>query len=120
MILADHCVFGTTIRLLRSRGFAITQLRELIRPNIPDHQVLQFATQGDFLLLTNDKGFGSILTYPPEEHQGIVLLRIDAETESDVHRVLLRLLEERTREELRHRLVVVDRRKYRIMPKGNG
>jgi predicted nuclease of predicted toxin-antitoxin system len=117
MILADHCVFSSTICLVRSRGFAITELRELIRPNVPDLRVLQLAIQHDLVLLTNDKGFGNIMSYPPEEHEGIVLLRITAATESDVHLVLLRLLQERTRDELRHRLAVVDRRKYRIIPR---
>jgi predicted nuclease of predicted toxin-antitoxin system len=116
MILADHCVYATTIRLLRSRGHAVTQLRELIQPSTPDEQVLQLAVQRDLVLLTNDKGFGDITAYPPQEHQGVILLKITAETEPEVHHVLLRLLQERTREELRHRLVVVDRRKYRVRP----
>ena len=29
MILADHCVFGSTIRLLRAAGYAVTPLKEL-------------------------------------------------------------------------------------------
>jgi len=58
MILADHCVYATTIRLLRSRGHAVMPLRELIQPSTPDERVLQVAVQRDLVLLTNDKGFG--------------------------------------------------------------
>ena len=114
MILADHCVFSTTIRLLQREGYATTRLQELIEPSASDQKVLRLAIQKDLVLLTNDKGFGNIRIYPPAEHQGVILLRIGADTESQVHRVLLQLLRERGRDDFRQRLAVVDHSKYRM------
>ncbi len=114
MILADHCVFATTIRVLQEQSYTTTMLKEITRPNVPDAEVLRLALERDLVLLTNDKGFGDIRAYPPSRHEGIIVLRIEAETETQVHEVLLRLLTERSREELRHKLVVVDHAKYRV------
>ncbi len=114
MILADHCVFATTIRFLRSSGFQVSRLSELAEPDTPDPEVLKLAVDRDWILLTNDGDFGNILLYPPSQHAGIIVLKILADTEPLVHLVLLRLLGDQGREGLRHRLAVVDRRKYRI------
>ena len=114
MILADHCVFAATIRLLQSAGYSVTRLKELTNPDATDEEVLKLAIQQDLVLLTNDKDFGNTLLYPPAQHEGIILLKITADTESQVHRVLLRVLRDRSREGLRKKLAVVDRNKYRL------
>lgn len=114
MILADQCVYGRTIQLLREKGFDVITLREVGSITLPDSQVLQLAVKADRILLTNDRGFGNILTYPPETHRGIIVLKISAETESAVHRVLLTLLEIHDREFLQQQMCVVDGHKYRF------
>ncbi|MBI3695727.1 MAG: DUF5615 family PIN-like protein [Acidobacteria bacterium] len=114
MILADHCVFASTVRLLQDAGYSVTRLKELTSPDVPDREVLELAARWDLVLLTNDADFGNILMYPPAQHEGIILLKIRAELETQVHSVLLRLLAQRSRDGLRHRLALVDRAKYRI------
>ncbi len=114
MILADHCVFSSTIRFLQAAGYGVRRLKELANTDARDPEVLNLARQHDLLLLTNDGDFGNVLLYPPAGHNGVIVLKIHAAVEQSVHRVLLRLLQERDREELRHTLAVVDSRKYRI------
>ena len=114
MILADHCVFETTVRVLKTAGHVVTRLAELTNRDAPDDEVLRLAVHHDLILLTNDKDFGNITLYPPAQHVGVILLKIAADTEVQVHGVLLRMLADRGREGLRRRLAVVDHRKYRI------
>jgi predicted nuclease of predicted toxin-antitoxin system len=114
MILADHCVYEATVRIVRAAGYPIQPLRAIGAIDSSDPEVLSLAVEKDWILLTNDVDFGDILRYPPQTHCGVILLRIRPQFEDEVHAVLLRVLAECERESLRRRLVVVDRRKYRI------
>ena len=89
-------------------------LKEIARSDTPDDDVLRLAVERSVVLLTNDKDFADILRYPPATHFGIVVLRITALTEAEVHQVLLRLLADQTPESLKATLAVVSRRKYRL------
>ncbi|MBI3473355.1 MAG: DUF5615 family PIN-like protein, partial [Candidatus Solibacter usitatus] len=53
MILADHCVYGTTIRLLRGAGVEVACLKDIARQDTPDVEVLRLAVERSMVLLTN-------------------------------------------------------------------
>ena len=76
MILADHCVYGVTIGLLKRSGYDVVSLRELTDPSASDPEVLRLAIARDLVLLTNDIGFGNVLLYPPREHSGMIVLKM--------------------------------------------
>ena len=80
MILADHCVYGATIGLLKRSGFEVLSLEELTDPSASDPEVLRLAIARDLVLLTNDIGFGNVLLYPPAEHCGMIVLKMRAGT----------------------------------------
>jgi len=107
-------VYATTVRLLRGSGYDVVCLKEIARPDTPDDDVLRLAVERSMVLLTNDKDFADILRYPPATHTGIVVLRIRAVTEAEVHQVLLRLLGNHTLVSLKATLAVVSSRKYRL------
>lgn len=114
MILADHCVYFSTIRLLRGHGYQVTTRRDVGPIDAADPEVLRHAIERDLILLTNDKGFGNILAYPPASHHGIIVLKIAAATDEQVHRVLLTLLTAHDRDSLRGCITMVDGYKYRL------
>ena len=89
-------------------------LKDIARQDTPDAEVLRLAGERSMVLLTNDKDFGDVLRYPPSRHTGIVVLRITAATEPEVHKVLLQLLADHTVESLQATLAVVSRGKYRL------
>jgi len=70
--LADHCVYGKTIRLLREQGHDVLILKELGKETSLDEIVLELAQKESAVLITCDREFGSILLYPPERYNGIV------------------------------------------------
>ena len=61
-IVADHCVYGKTVKILRAQGHEVLTLKELGRADADDPEVLALAQSLDAVLVTNDKGFGNILT----------------------------------------------------------
>lgn len=113
-ILADHCVYGKTIRILREAGHEVTPLKQIIPPYSDDPDVIALATTLDAILLSNDKDFADIILYPPANFQGIVVLRITPQSEDLVHNTLLNMLLKKDRERLRGSLVVIRGNKIRI------
>ena len=57
-----------------------------------DAAVLRAATTEDRLLITLDRGFGDLRTYPPGSHAGILVLRLDDHSLPGVKVALDRLL----------------------------
>jgi predicted nuclease of predicted toxin-antitoxin system len=96
-VLADHCVYGKTVRLLRAHGCEVVTLHQLGQADASDGEVLALAQSLDAVLITNDKGFGNILVYPPARHEGVIVLRMKAAHQERVHRNMLGLLRLRSR-----------------------
>jgi len=114
LILADHCVFGKTIRILKEKGFDIKTLKELREQEAEDDKVIRLAQSFDAVFLTNDLDFGSIIDYPPDKYGGIIVLRIDAINEDYVNANLLQFLEKHDRDYFRGKLVVVSKKTCRV------
>ncbi|MBI5215454.1 MAG: DUF5615 family PIN-like protein [Ignavibacteriae bacterium] len=113
-ILADHCVYGKTVRLLKDAGHRVVWLKEIADPASPDDIVLSLASSSNSVLVSNDKDFADIVKYPPKEHLGIIVLRITPENEDNVHSSLLAFLEKKTIQEIQGTLVVIRGDKVRI------
>ena len=100
-ILADHCVYGETVRILREAGHEITPLKQLIPPSYDDPDVISLATSLDAILLSNDKDFADIIKYPPTNFVGVIVLRITPRNENLVHNTLSKTLQKKDRDSLR-------------------
>jgi len=58
----------------------------------PDPSVARAATNADRLIVTLDRGFGDIQSYPPGSHSGIVVLRVDDHSASAIVAALTALV----------------------------
>lgn len=112
--LVDHCVSQRTTDFLRGLGHEPTTLKSLGLAELEDSSVLQLSIQRDEVLLTEDKGFGNILDYPPRLHQGILLLSIRTRNRKGLHDLLKQFLSGANRDGLRQKLIVIDDRMIRI------
>jgi predicted nuclease of predicted toxin-antitoxin system len=87
-------------------------MREL-SPRLPDEQILELAVQTDRLVVTNDKGFGTMAFRDRAAHCGIILLRLpDARAKTKLaamERVFAHLPDE-----LSSAIVVVTERAIRV------
>jgi len=64
------------LKLLREAGYDAMSAREQQLCGLPDSQVINVCSLEKRCLITLDTDFADTLTYPPEKHTGIVLLRL--------------------------------------------
>ena len=76
-LYADENIDRLLVELLRERGHTVTSAVER-GPGLEDETVLKTAFQGDAILLTEDKGFGELVTVRGQPCKGVVLLRLNA------------------------------------------
>lgn len=112
--LLDQCVMGKTKMLLKERGFSIITLKELGKSSVSNSEVVHIAKTHKAILLTHDIDFSDIRLYPPETHNGIIILKTSPQTEDKVHSLLLKALEEVKPSVLSQSLIIIDRNKYRL------
>jgi predicted nuclease of predicted toxin-antitoxin system len=113
MILLDHCVPQRYLDSLRDWGYQADLSVSYIPENAPDGAVIALATQLDAVLLTTDLDFSNITNYPPQQYQGIILLR-DKFRDVIANGTLKTVLTDLYRDKLRHTLIVISRGRYRI------
>jgi predicted nuclease of predicted toxin-antitoxin system len=113
VFLADECTFTQTVRLIRDHGCEVVRVQDVDLSGVPDAEVFQAAQERNAVLVTTDRGFGDIRTYPPSSHHGIIVLKVspDPEQVRAVHRTLRQLLD--TEELFSGTLFIVDEQKYR-------
>jgi predicted nuclease of predicted toxin-antitoxin system len=66
--------------LFAQRGYEATTVVEQGWQGLPDEQLWPQVQREGRLLVTADKGFADLRTYPPGSHSGILLLRLDDES----------------------------------------
>lgn len=76
-IKVDEDLPTQVIRILRARGHDAAGVVEQGMGGWKDLELWQAVQTERRFLVTADKGFGDIRAYPPETHQGVLLLRPD-------------------------------------------
>ena len=112
-ILADHCVYGKTIRLLKFAEHEVIRLKDIASIYSEDETVAALAFSLNAVLLSNDKDFADIVKYPPKEHRGIIVLRITPQSEELVHETLHNFLVTKTHEDIQGSLIIIRGNKIR-------
>lgn len=79
-----------------------------------DSEVIELAQKLDAVLLTVDMDFSNILTYPPQNYAGIIVIRYGSDVDAASTQTLKNVLAEMYRDKLRGCLVVINGEKYKI------
>jgi predicted nuclease of predicted toxin-antitoxin system len=90
--LVDECTGHAVALWLRKQGHVVFSVFEEAR-GMEDEEVIRKAFDEDWILVTNDKGFGEKVYRERHPHKGIVLLRLDDERASNKIETMQRLLE---------------------------
>jgi predicted nuclease of predicted toxin-antitoxin system len=114
-ILADECVYQITVDVIRSWGFSVITAQEAGLAGYKNGDVLAYAQNNTLIFLTRDKDFTDVRIYPPSDFNGIIVIKISPSNQHDVHQILHQVLSAKSLNELRAKLVVVDRKKYRVI-----
>ncbi len=112
--LSDQDVWQVTVNLLRALGHEVQRAADVGLEQASDEQLLAYAHQGRRVLVTRDKGYGSLVFLAHREHSGVILLRVAPETAEAVHGELERFLDEHGAEDLHGCFVVIEPGRHRI------
>lgn len=75
MFLANENFPKPSVELLRSKGFVVRSIQEET-PGISDAQVVQFALQENFIILTFDRDYGELIfRYGKQKQPGVIYFR---------------------------------------------
>jgi len=88
-VKVDEDLPSAVAQLLQQRGHAAARVVEQGMGGVTDSVLWQAIQEEHRFLVTGDKGFGDIRSYPPGTHAGVLVLRPD----EDGIRPLLALLE---------------------------
>ena len=110
--LVDECTGPAVARWLRQEGHEVFSVYEEAR-GITDNDIIQKAFGENWILVTNDKGFGEKVFRERHPHRGVVLLRLEDEREASKVETMQRLLRDHS-EQLPERFVVVTEMRVRF------
>lgn len=113
-ILADECLYFNTTTFLRGHGYDVLTVQEAGLSGSINGQILEFASKERRILLTRDSHFCNILKFPPKDHNGVIVIKINPTIVSGVHSVLLNFLRNYSQNQIERTLVVIDQKKFRI------
>ena len=72
--LCDHDVATDVARVLRARGYQVTELREVLPPDTPDAAVWAHAGAHGLIVITCNRADFLALAEATETHPGLILL----------------------------------------------
>ena len=90
--LVDECTGPAVANWLRRQGYSVFSVYEEAR-GMEDEDIIRKAFSEDWILITNDKGFGEKVYREGYPHKGVVLLRLDDEQANNKIETMQRLLE---------------------------
>ena len=85
---------------------------------VNDQVLLENCDKEKWTLVTLDIGFSDIRAYPPQDHEGIIVLRVGSQAKEHVLAVFERLLPIIAQEPVKGRLWIVEENAVRIRGEG--
>jgi len=86
--ILDENVPRSIYKYLKSRGFDV----DYVSGGIKNSEVARLAKESNAVLITRDWDFSNTTLYPPEEHHGIIILRIHPPLPEDLKNTLENVL----------------------------
>jgi predicted nuclease of predicted toxin-antitoxin system len=90
--LVDECTGPAVARWLRRQGHTVFSVYEQAR-GMEDEDIIRKAFAENWIVVTNDKGFGDKVYRERHPHRGVVLLRLDDERAGHKIEIFQRLLD---------------------------
>ncbi len=110
--LTDENISLEVVVYIRNLNHNVKSIIQM-SPGLTDIKVLQLAHKENRILITSDIDFGELVYQQKQLHAGVILLRLDDETNSNKMRVLKSLLTAYSAQ-LKKNFVVVTESKVRI------
>lgn len=113
--LVDEDLPRSTAHLLRKMGFVTLDVRDCGLRGKSDEEIFEYAQNENAIILTGDRGIGSILRFTPGTYYGIVIAHFPNELPvSKLNTQIRKALEQLTEDDLYGNLVIIEPTKIRI------
>ncbi len=112
----DENLHSDVADLLRTHGHDAQTVHEEGLQGCPDSEIAGVARREGRVVMTLDLGFGNIHEYPPEQYQGLILLRMVDQSRRHVLSVMERIIAALDCTPLEGHLWVVSEGGIRIRP----
>lgn len=118
--LVDADLPKSTKESIKQLNFYAEDVRDIGLGNKEDNEIIEYAKQKDFIIVTRDLDFGDIKLYPIKLHKGVVILRLPHFfITKQINKVLLaflNLIKEKSlkEEQIKNSIVIVELGRYRI------
>jgi predicted nuclease of predicted toxin-antitoxin system len=117
--LVDEDLPRSTAQVLKEMGFTALDVRDCGLRGKSDEEIFDYAQKENALILTGDRGFGSILRFKPGTYCGIVVANFPNEISvSELNYHIRIALNKLTDDDLNGNLVIIDLKKIRIRRPG--
>jgi len=106
--LTDENVYTQMVEAIRSFSHDVLDIKEQEMFGTEDEDIVQMAKEAERIIVTLDKDFSNILSYPPSQYQGIIVLRLSRLTISGATERLVEFLKTLTEDKIRGKLAIVE------------
>jgi predicted nuclease of predicted toxin-antitoxin system len=100
--------------LLEAYGYDALIMHEQSHAGTPDSELAKVCRSEERVIVTLDLDFSNVRIYPPEEHPGIIVLRLEHQDKETVLSVVTRMLSLLSVESLKEKLWIVEADRVRI------
>lgn len=112
--LSDECTYYSTVRLLQRLNHNVITLKDLNLLATEDNKVVNTAKKLERIFVIRDLDFSNIINYPPNNYYGIIVLRIGAQNEEQVHNVFVNYINNKTQQHFVGKIFIISKDKVRI------
>jgi len=116
-LFCDQCVPAEISEILRHAGHKVVLLREALPIRAPDPVVLAKAQELGAVLVSLNGDFSDIVTYPPDQHHGVIALQLHNHPEIIPYLMqgLIAFLSSHPQQDYyRHKLIIAEPHRVRI------
>lgn len=114
-IVIDEDIPRSTGIILKENGYDVLDIRDHGLRGENDEKIYEFAQKNEAVVLTGDRGFGSIQRFPLGEHNGIVVAHFPNEMSTlMINQKLLDALKCIDEEDYKGNVIIIDSLKIRI------
>ena len=110
----DENLPNEVAQLLRDAGHDVFSVHEQGLVGAKDHVLTEVCQSENRAMVTLDTHFSDIRTYPPENYDGLIVLRLAHQDKPHVLEVMHRVLKLISSETLKGRLWIVDEKRVRM------
>ncbi|MCK4422041.1 DUF5615 family PIN-like protein [candidate division WOR-3 bacterium] len=112
--LVDMCLSPLTSKFLREKDYDVLHVEEISLASAKDEEILKFAVKDKRILVTQDLDFSRLLALSGSSSPGIITLRLQFPSPTNVNKILDRLLRTIPQNEIEGSLISVDETRVRI------